>query len=116
MTYQLFVLTNDIWREEWDGKTSQEAEAYADLYWSGANCQIRSDEEIVLSRSSKGYWEMMIICAACGLPITGRDYKERHWGHEEGCPRHDDPDADIDCDCDLEFHPACCPDCAGDNG
>ena len=52
-----------------------------------------------------------IICAACGLPITGEDLEDRHWGHEPDCPRREDPDAEDSCDCDLEYHAECCPDC-----
>ncbi len=48
-----------------------------------------------------------VICAACGLPITGEDYANRVWGHEPGC----NPEADghEGCDCDLEYHEACAP-------
>lgn len=53
-----------------------------------------------------------IFCAVCNLPITGDDYNNRHWGHEEGCPNRRRPDS-VDCSCDLEYHAACCPDCNG---
>ena len=48
-------------------------------------------------------------CAGCGKPITGADYEDRYWYHEDGCPNDGNPDS-ADCDCNLEYQ----PDCAGD--
>lgn len=64
----------------------------------------------------KQFGDYVIICDACGLPIEGDDLLDRHWGHEPGCPRHDDPDAELSCDCDLEYHPNCAPDYNTTNG
>ncbi len=60
----------------------------------------------------------IIICDACGLPIVGDAYNDRHTEHEADCPNYglydeDDPDDPIDCFCDLEYHAACCPRCNG---
>lgn len=55
-------------------------------------------------------YDAVIICAACGEPITGDDLYDRHWGHEDGCPNKTEPDS-VDCNCDLEYHEGCCPDC-----
>lgn len=56
-----------------------------------------------------------VICAVCGLPITGKDYDDRHTGHEEHCPRYgediDEEPEDVACFCDVNYHAACCPDC-----
>lgn len=51
-----------------------------------------------------------IICSACHKPIEGKDYDDRHWGHEDGCPNKTKPNS-VDCFCDLEYHADCCPDC-----
>ena len=55
------------------------------------------------------------ICIACGLPIVGKNYIDRHTGHEKHCPRYgediDEEPADGDCFCDVNYHAACCPDC-----
>lgn len=50
-----------------------------------------------------------IICAACGLPITGEDYEDRVWGHEPDCLANTDPEAWQECGCDLEYHWDCAP-------
>jgi transcriptional regulator with XRE-family HTH domain len=57
-------------------------------------------------------YDEMIICAACGEPITGDDLDNRHDGHEEGCPNRDEPDSAY-CECGLDYHEKCCPDCNG---
>lgn len=54
---------------------------------------------------------MSEICNACGLPITGADYDDRHTGHEADCPNRDYATGGVDCDCDLVYHATCCPDC-----
>ena len=66
---------------------------------------------------SAGEWTE-IICDACGLPIVGKDYDNRHSEHEMDCPNYplydeDDPDDPIGCICDLEYHADCCPRCNG---
>jgi len=58
----------------------------------------------------KVFGDYVLICDACGLPIVGDDYDNRHWGHEDGCPNKKKPDS-VDCCCDLEYHADCCPDC-----
>lgn len=56
-----------------------------------------------------------IICSICGKPITGDDYDDRHWLHEDDCAsRTDDEDGEeLECDCRFigECHADCCPDC-----
>lgn len=50
-------------------------------------------------------------CDACGEGFTPAEWEKRHDGHEDGCPRQDDPDGDAVCECDLVYHERCCPDC-----
>ena len=51
-----------------------------------------------------------VICAACNEPIMGDELNNRHEGHEEGCPNHNEPDS-VHCDCGLDYHEQCCPEC-----
>lgn len=53
--------------------------------------------------------ESELFCDVCGQPIDPDG--GYCWGHEEDCPRREDPDAAEGCDCDLNWHEACCPEC-----
>ncbi len=63
-------------------------------------------EYIVCEDCNTGYNQVDYWCCP-----TCRSSAIRHWGHEDDCPRRDDPDAADSCTCDIAYHAECCPDC-----
>lgn len=87
-----------------------EAKKNEDALNHQANDPEEEGDEEELGEYSWG--DSYIICDVCDKPILEEDYDDRHWGHEEGCPRGADvDDNDGSCMCDLEYHADCCPDC-----
>ena len=50
-------------------------------------------------------------CDICHGVMTPDEWADRHWAHEEDCPRHRDTESTVSCTCDLEVHARCCTDC-----
>ena len=48
-------------------------------------------------------------CDVCHQVMTPEEWEDRHWCHEEDCPRH--AELTTSCTCDLEVHARCCQGC-----